>query len=100
VHPSTNALATVVPPMPHALLRQLFAGGAPTSSTAASATALLRGFRVHSEVDGRAAQSTLCWPGIRRSSAPDKDSTLRRVVAALHMGAESSTHPHSLPDLP
>ncbi|PBC39506.1 IS110 family transposase [Rhodococcus sp. ACS1] len=35
----------------HALLRQLFAGGAPTSLTAAAATALLRGFRARSEVD-------------------------------------------------
>ncbi|MBA8962569.1 transposase [Rhodococcus percolatus] len=35
----------------HALLRQLFAGGAPTSLTAASATTLLRGFRARSEVD-------------------------------------------------
>jgi len=34
----------------HALLRQLFAGGAPTSLTAASATTLLRGFRARSEV--------------------------------------------------
>ncbi len=33
------------------MLRQLFAGGAPTSLTAASATALLRGFRARSEVD-------------------------------------------------
>ncbi|QYB00179.1 IS110 family transposase (plasmid) [Rhodococcus sp. USK10] len=35
----------------HALLRQLLAGGAPTSLTAAAATALLRGFRARSEVD-------------------------------------------------
>ncbi|WP_345353644.1 transposase, partial [Rhodococcus olei] len=35
----------------HALLRQLFAGGAPASLTAATATALLRGFRARSEVD-------------------------------------------------
>ncbi|WP_235214987.1 IS110 family transposase [Rhodococcus opacus] len=35
----------------HALLRQLFAGGAPTSLTAATATALLRGLRARSEVD-------------------------------------------------
>ncbi|CAG7632599.1 hypothetical protein E143388_07416 [Rhodococcus opacus] len=35
----------------HALLRQLLAGGAPTSLTAAAATALLRGFRIRSEVD-------------------------------------------------
>nr|WP_251014604.1 IS110 family transposase [Rhodococcus qingshengii] len=32
----------------HALLRQLLAGGAPTSMTAAAATALLRGFRARS----------------------------------------------------
>ncbi|EKT76464.1 IS110 family transposase [Rhodococcus opacus M213] len=35
----------------HALLRQLFARGAPTSLTAASATTLLRGFRARSGVD-------------------------------------------------
>ncbi|CCW12314.1 IS110 family transposase [Rhodococcus aetherivorans] len=35
----------------HALLRQLFAGGAPTSLTAPAATALLRGFRAKSPVD-------------------------------------------------
>ncbi|WP_172652521.1 IS110 family transposase [Rhodococcus opacus] len=35
----------------HALLRQLLAGGAPTSLTAAAATALLRGFRARREVD-------------------------------------------------
>ncbi|SEB45431.1 IS110 family transposase [Rhodococcus jostii] len=35
----------------HALLRQLLAGGAPTSLTATAATALLRGFRARSEVD-------------------------------------------------
>ncbi|MGW5153808.1 IS110 family transposase [Rhodococcus koreensis] len=35
----------------HALLRQLLVGGAPTSLTAAAATALLRGFRVRSEVE-------------------------------------------------
>jgi hypothetical protein len=35
----------------HALLRQLLAGGAPTSLTAAAATALLRGFRGRREVD-------------------------------------------------
>ncbi|MHA4854776.1 IS110 family RNA-guided transposase [Rhodococcus sp. MSC1_016] len=35
----------------HALLRQLLAGGAPTSLTAAAATALLRGFRAKSAVD-------------------------------------------------
>ncbi|MDT2009905.1 IS110 family transposase [Rhodococcus opacus] len=35
----------------HALLRQLLAGGAPTSLTAAAATALLRGFRARSDVD-------------------------------------------------
>ena len=35
----------------HALLRQLLAGGAPTSLTAASATTLLRGFRARSGVD-------------------------------------------------
>ncbi|AWK76863.1 IS110 family transposase (plasmid) [Rhodococcus oxybenzonivorans] len=35
----------------HALLRQLLAGGAPTSLTAAAATALLRGYRARSEVD-------------------------------------------------
>ncbi|KAF0957979.1 hypothetical protein MLGJGCBP_06717 [Rhodococcus sp. T7] len=35
----------------HALLRQLLAGGAPTSLTAAAAAALLRGFRAKSAVD-------------------------------------------------
>ena len=35
----------------HALLRQLLVGGAPTSLTAAVASALLRGFRARSEVD-------------------------------------------------
>ncbi|MCD5422451.1 transposase [Rhodococcus pyridinivorans] len=35
----------------HALLRQLLAGGAPTSLTAATATTLLRGFRARGEVD-------------------------------------------------
>ncbi|MFC9835342.1 IS110 family transposase [Rhodococcus sp. NPDC127530] len=35
----------------HALLRQLLAGGAPTSLTAPAATALLRGFRPRSDVD-------------------------------------------------
>jgi transposase len=36
----------------HALLRQLLAGGAPTSLTAAVASALLRGFRARSEATG------------------------------------------------
>ncbi|MDV6278872.1 transposase, partial [Rhodococcus erythropolis] len=35
----------------HALLRQLLAGGAPTSLTATGATALLRTFRAKSEID-------------------------------------------------
>jgi transposase len=35
----------------HALFRQLLAGGAPTSLTAAAATVLLRGFRARSAVD-------------------------------------------------
>ena len=64
----------------HALLRELKAGGAPTSLTPAKATAALRGFRPHTEPDR-----------IRVALAKDLIADLRRFDEQLDANAKTMT---------
>jgi transposase len=63
------------------LFRQLLAGGAPTSLTAATATALLRGFRARSEVDR-----------IRVGLCRDLIADIRRLDGQLAANEKQMTH--------